>query len=152
MTKTETCWPADPKKIGDEFGVWTETRKKLGLGSHRGLDFAVKAGTHLKSVGNGRVLQSVWSDELGWQLEIKVRVKVNGKNGTRVFSYCHLAHKPDIKPGTKVSVGEVICISGNSGRASTGDHLHLMAGRSKGLAHAAVEDPRPLIEATLIEA
>lgn len=135
--------PADPKKISDTFGTHSALRKSLGLGPHRGLDYALKSGTPLKSVGTGRILGYYWSDILGHVLEIRVGTPL----GVRVFAYCHLLEEPKVKAGDVVRQGDVICKSGNSGSASSGPHLHLMAGKKGRLAISTVEDPKKVIEA-----
>lgn len=128
--------PVDPKHITDTFGTLSEQRKKLGLGAHRGVDYAVKKGTPLKAVGNGRIVKVYHSQILGWTIELRCFVTATK---TRVFSYSHL-DRADIVEGSKVKQGDVIAFSGNSG-VSTGDHLHFMCGKTTKLAVNAVENP-----------
>lgn len=153
MTTTivTTAWPADPKKIGDRFGVMTELRKKLGLGAHRGLDFAVKAGTPLKAVGTGRVTNKGQGKGLGFWLEIRVAVWNEAKKQREVvyFEYDHLLELPPIEIGAAIKAGDVICKSGNTGSYTSGDHLHIMAGYKPGLATSPTIDPEPLIKGAL---
>lgn len=150
MTATiQTYWVADYKKLGDRFGVVTDLRKKLGLGPHRGIDFALPAGTPLKAVGNGTVVLNAWSDGLGHQLEIRAYAIVDGKPVIKIFGYYHLNEAPALKVGDKVKGGEVICHSGNSGSYTSGAHLHFMAGNKVGLATNPVEDPIPLIKSAI---
>ncbi len=146
MPTVQTYFPADFKKVGARFGEHSETRKSLGLGPHRGLDFTVKSGTPLVAIGNGSVVFNGWSDILGHQLEIRCFVVVDGKKVAKVFNYSHLAEAPKLQVGDKVKGGEFICTSGNSGSASSGPHLHLMAGNKPRLAVNPVEDPLPLIK------
>ena len=150
MTIIQTAYPADPKKIGDKFGVVTPLRKKLGLGPHRGIDFSVAKGTPLKAVGYGRVVLNTWSDGLGHRLEIRVRVlDAKGNRVSKVFSYDHLDAKPDLAIGDPVKPGQVIARSGNSGSFTSGPHLHMMCGNKENLATNPTEDPLPYIERTL---
>lgn len=146
MPIVQTYWPADHKKIGARFGELSETRKSLGLGPHRGLDFTVPTGTPLKAIGNGSVVFVGESKVLGYRLEIRCFVVKNGKRVAKVFSYDHLKELPKLKVGDRVKGGEVICLSGNSGSASSGPHLHLMAGDKPNLAVNPTEDPLPLIK------
>lgn len=146
MTTVQTFFPAPVKSIGAKFGELSETRRRLGLGPHRGLDFSVRSGTPLRAIGDGSVVFNGWSSVLGHQLEIRCFVIVKGKRVAKVFNYSHLLEAPDLKVGDKVKGGEVICISGNSGSASSGPHLHLMAGNNPRLAVNPVEDPLPLIK------
>ena len=149
MPVVQTYWPADYKKVGARFGEHSETRKSLGLGPHRGLDFKVPTGTPLKAIGNGTVVLVGESKVLGHRLEIRCFVIQDGKRVTKVFSYDHLDKKPTLKVGDKVKGGEVICTSGNSGSASSGPHLHLMAGDKVNLAVNPTEDPLPLIKSAI---
>lgn len=150
MATIQTYWPADHKKLGDRFGVVTDLRKKLGLGPHRGIDFALPAGTPLKAVGKGTVVLNAWSDGLGHQLEIRAyAIGEDGKAKPYIFGYYHLNAAPALKVGDKVEGGEVICHSGNSGKFTSGAHLHFMAGTKPGLATNPVIDPIPLIKSAV---
>lgn len=150
-TIVTTAWPADPKKIGDRFGIVTELRKKLGLGAHRGLDFAVPAGTPLKAVGTGRVTDKGEGKGLGFWLEIRVAVWNPDKKAREVvyFEYDHLKELPAIEIGAAIKAGDVICHSGNTGSFTSGAHLHIMAGYKPGLAKSPTIDPEPLIKGAL---
>jgi murein DD-endopeptidase len=145
----QTFWPADFKKVGARFGELSETRKKLGLGPHRGLDFTLPVGTPLKAIGNGSVVLVGESEVLGYRLEVRCFVVEDGKRVAKVFSYDHLKEPPKLKVGDKVKGGEVICLSGNSGSASSGPHLHLMAGDKVNLAVNPTQDPLPLIKSAI---
>lgn len=151
MPIIQTYWPADHKKLGDRFGVVTPLRKKLGLGAHRGIDFALPAGTPLVAVGNGTVVLNAWSNGLGHQLEIRCYAidPKDGKAKPFVFAYDHLREAPALKVGDKVKGGEVICYSGNSGAFTSGEHLHFMAGTKVGLATNTTIDPIPLIKSAI---
>lgn len=149
MATVQTYYPADPKLIGAKFGELSETRKKLGLGPHRGLDFKTKVGTPLKAIGNGTVVFVGESKVLGYRMEIRCWVIEDGKRVTKIFSYDHLKEPTKLKVGDRVQGGEVICISGNSGSASSGPHLHMMAGDKVNLAVNPTQDPLPLIQATI---
>lgn len=147
----QTFHPAKPTRISDKFGTHGETRKKLGLGPHRGLDYSVQAGTPLIAIGTGRVKNIGETSVLGYFIEISAPVIVNGKQDVKIFGYYHLRddQSKTHKIGDPVKGGEVLCYSGNTGSASSGPHLHLMAGDKIGLATNPVEDPLKLIEATL---
>lgn len=147
MPVVQTYWPADHKKLGARFGELSETRKRLGLGPHRGLDWVLPVGTPLRAVGNGSVVFLGQSKILGFRVEIRCFVVEDGKRVTKIFSYDHLREIPkDMKVGDRVKGGEVICHSGNSGSASSGPHLHMMAGNKVNLAINPTEDPLPLIK------
>jgi murein DD-endopeptidase MepM/ murein hydrolase activator NlpD len=129
--------PVSPATISDTFGTHSELRKSLGLGPHRGVDYAVKRGTPLKAVGSGTIVGVYESKILGWVVELRTYASL-GK--LRIFAYCHL-DKAEVKVGQKVKQGDIIGKSGNSGSATSGAHLHFMCGRQEHLATSSVEDP-----------
>jgi murein DD-endopeptidase MepM/ murein hydrolase activator NlpD len=147
----QTFHPAKPSRISDKFGTHGETRKKLGLGPHRGLDYSVQSGTPLLAIGSGRVKNIGHTNVLGYFIEISAPVIVKGKLEVKIFGYYHLLEDQEQywKVGDAVKGGQVLCKSGNTGTATSGAHLHLMAGEKINLATNPVEDPLVLIEATL---
>jgi murein DD-endopeptidase MepM/ murein hydrolase activator NlpD len=147
----QTFHPAKVSRINDKFGTHTELRKKLGLGPHRGLDYSVQSGTPLLAIGSGRVKNIGETSVLGYFIEISAPVIVKGKLEVKIFGYYHLLEDQSKfwKVGDPVKGGEVLCKSGNTGSATSGAHLHLMAGDKINLATNPVEDPLALIEATL---
>jgi murein DD-endopeptidase MepM/ murein hydrolase activator NlpD len=147
----QTFHPAKPSRISDKFGTLGATRRKLGLGAHRGLDYSVQSGTPLLAIGSGRVKNIGHTNVLGYFIEISAPVIVKGKLEVKIFGYYHLLEDQEQfwKVGDPVKGGEVLCKSGNTGTATSGAHLHLMAGEKINLATNPVEDPLALIEATL---
>jgi len=147
----QTFHPAKPSRISDTFGTHSALRKKLGLGPHRGIDYAVQSGTPLLAIGSGRVKNIGETSVLGYFIEISAPVIVKGKLEVKIFGYYHLLEDQSKfwKVGDAVKGGQVLCKSGNTGSATSGAHLHLMAGDKINLATNAVEDPLALIEATL---
>jgi murein DD-endopeptidase MepM/ murein hydrolase activator NlpD len=133
---TTLMHPLSPATIVDTFGTHSELRKSLGLGPHRGVDYAVKRGTPLKAVGRGTIVGVYESKILGWVVELRTYATAEK---IRIFAYCHL-DKAEVKVGDKVKQGDIIGKSGNTGKSS-GPHLHLMCGKSEHLATSPVEDP-----------
>ena len=82
---------------------------------HQGVDFAVPYGSEIKSTADGVVLSARWNRTYGQLIDVQ-----HGKN--LVTRYAHLS-KRLVKEGDRVCRGQVIGISGSSGR-STGPHLH----------------------------
>ncbi len=82
---------------------------------HYGQDFAVNTGTKVYSPADGKVKYAGNQGGYG-----KV-VKIDHGNGFRTI-YAHLAHLK-VKRGQELKRGELIAISGNTGR-SAGPHLH----------------------------
>jgi len=147
----QTFHPAKPSRISDTYGTHSPLRKKLGLGAHRGIDYAVQSGTPLLAIGTGRVKNIGETKVLGYFIEISAPVVVKGKVEVKIFGYYHLLEdqSKSWKVGDPVKGGQVLCKSGNTGSATSGAHLHLMAGDKIGLATGKVEDPLALIESCL---
>jgi murein DD-endopeptidase MepM/ murein hydrolase activator NlpD len=103
--------PIKNGKITTPFGKKGSNWSK---GFHTGVDFAVKSGTEVLAVANGKIEPANWGKSYGIQAIQKVE-------GGWVI-YAHLS-KLDVKPGDKVVKGQRIGLSGNTGN-STGPHLH----------------------------
>jgi murein DD-endopeptidase MepM/ murein hydrolase activator NlpD len=147
----QTWHPAKATRITDHFGTHSAVRKSLGLGPHRGLDYSVAEGTDLLAIGSGRVKNIGHTNVLGYFIEISCPVIIAGKQIVKIFGYYHLKddQSKTHKIGDAVVGGQILCKSGNTGTASSGPHLHLMAGDVIDLATHPVEDPLPLIESAL---
>ncbi|MGQ7244855.1 peptidoglycan DD-metalloendopeptidase family protein [Salinicola sp. V024] len=83
---------------------------------HRGTDFAVTTGTSIQSPANGRVVKSAYQANGAGNY-----VVIRHDNGYKT-RYMHLS-KRLVSEGERVSRGQKIALSGNTGR-STGPHLH----------------------------
>jgi murein DD-endopeptidase MepM/ murein hydrolase activator NlpD len=99
-------------------GKITTKYKKLGKmwskGYHTGVDYAVKSGTEILAVADGKIEPANWGKSYGIQAVQKV-------DGGWVI-YAHLS-KLEVKSGDKVVKGQKIGLSGNTGNSS-GPHLH----------------------------
>lgn len=84
-------------------------------GYHDGVDIAVPTGTGLAALTDGIV---VYAGDAGGD---GLRVGIKAPNG-RVYYYGHLSAL-DVRVGDRVSRGQVVARSGNTGR-STGPHVH----------------------------
>ncbi len=82
---------------------------------HVALDFGVPVGTNIRSTIAGRVTYAGWNNEGYGNLVIV-------DNGAYKTYYAHLSSIP-VKVGQKVSDGDIVGLSGNTGN-STGPHLH----------------------------
>jgi murein DD-endopeptidase MepM/ murein hydrolase activator NlpD len=119
-------WPlADPGYI---------TRGQLGAGdnAHSGIDIAVPMGTPVRVAGAGSVVEAARDQEYG----LFVLVRHDGGYQTR---YAHLS-RILVTVGKTLSPGEVIGLSGNSGRSSA-PHLHFEITQ-----RGASIDPRTLLQ------
>ncbi|MDT8435749.1 MAG: M23 family metallopeptidase [Gemmatimonadota bacterium] len=101
-----------------ESGFVTRTFGDSAAGAtlHRGLDIAVPSGSYIRASGAGRVV------EAGEDREYGRFVRLEHGDGVRSL-YAH-ASWVLVAPGDEVEAGDVIALSGNTGR-STAPHLHL---------------------------
>ena len=87
-----------------------------GFGTqHPGIDFAAKTGTEIKATADGRVILVAWDDIYGRL------VALDHENG--YTSYYGHNSKILVNLGDAVRRGQVIALSGNTGRSSA-PHLH----------------------------
>lgn len=106
-------WPVDSVVHGmvtRGFSVAGE-----GLRPHPGIDVAVPRGTPIRAAGGGTVA------EAGFHPEYGLFVLVDHPDGYRTM-YGH-ASRLLVLPGGRVDAGQVIALSGSTGR-STAPHLH----------------------------
>lgn len=107
--------PCPGARITSPFGERIDPINGKRAG-HGGVDFGVAVGTELRAVGSGVVreaLQNAGGD--GTFLRVTL-------DDGRDFSFSHLSRLL-VGRGDRVEAGQVIALSGNSGR-STGPHLH----------------------------
>lgn len=106
---------ADNKKMRNPFAS--------PLRFHSGIDYAVDIGSPVKASERGRVVRAAWHEALG-ELVI-IDHAPNARKGTKYIytMYAHLS-KFGVTLGADVKKGQEIGSSGNTGRRSTGAHLH----------------------------
>jgi len=90
---------------------------------HHGVDVALPVGTELRSPADGTVVHLGNSSSGGFTLIVR-------HEGDIHTVYYHLQKPSERRRGEKVSTGEVIAHSGNTG-ASTGPHLHFEVRNSR---------------------
>ena len=83
---------------------------------HMGLDYVLKEGTPVYATAGGFVVFSGYTIEDGYTIIIN-----HSDNYMSVYKHCSSLIK---KQREKVEQGELIAMSGNSGRETTGPHLH----------------------------
>ena len=105
-------WPLDSLVHG---GVTRGFSAEGGVGSHTGVDVAVPRGTPIRAAGGGTVAQAGFDPEYG------LYVLMDHPDGYRT-RYGHMSRLL-VSAGSRVDAGEVIALSGNTGR-STAPHLH----------------------------
>ena len=104
-----------PIKDGKITCAYKKVGKMWSKGYHTGCDFAVPTGTNVLAVADGKVANANWGQAYGTQI-------VEALEDGTFFIYAHLS-KSLVKPGDKISKGQVIGKSGNTGNSS-GAHLH----------------------------
>ncbi len=108
------CSPM-PNRVSSEYGY--RIHPTLGYKKfHNGIDLPVPNGTRLNALGDG-VVTAVGYESGGGRY-----IKVKYANGYESF-YCHLKSY-SVKKGQKVSAGQEIARSDNTGQWTTGAHLH----------------------------
>ncbi len=117
--EVSTVWPTTGY-ISDEFGTHDQTRVRLGLGAHTGIDIANERGeigTPVTTFMMGKVLRIDDKDDSS----CGINVLIDHGNGVTSL-YCHLSGTAT-KPQSDVIPGDVIGYMGSTG-TSTGSHLH----------------------------
>lgn len=116
--ETGALWWVPGGRISQAYG---NERAGYEFGYHDGIDIAVPVGTEVAALTDGIVVYAGDSGADGVRVGIKM---ANGK----VYYYGHLA-QANVKVGDRVSRGQVVAQSGNTGR-STGPHVHFELDRS----------------------
>ncbi|HTU43764.1 MAG TPA: M23 family metallopeptidase [Bryobacteraceae bacterium] len=108
-----SLWPVDGA-LSSGFGGRTDPFSGEGT-FHTGVDLEAAVGTPVHVTADGVVTSAAWSGAYG------KRVVVDHGNGIETY-YAHLSEFRVI-PGEEVHRGQVIALSGGTGRA-TGPHIH----------------------------
>lgn len=107
--------PLKELKVNSPFGIRKDPLNRKKSRMHNGID--LKA--HFEDVYSmlpGKVVRVGYSNSGGYYVTVS--------HGACVCSYLHLS-KIKVREGQHVSAGQTIAISGNSGKRTTGAHLHL---------------------------
>lgn len=105
-------WPTEDRRISSKFGYRTLFGK---LEFHNGIDIVVWYGSKVMATQDGVVTFSGWQPGYGWVIEIEHPLGF-------ATTYGHNS-KLLAKVGEEVRAGDLIALSGSSGR-STGPHVH----------------------------
>jgi murein DD-endopeptidase MepM/ murein hydrolase activator NlpD len=92
------------------------TGKQDIVGGHYGVDIVAKPNARISSALDGTVIFSDWTMEAGYVIVLQHDQNI-------VTSYKHNSELLK-RQGEKVKAGEVIAIMGNTGKETTGPHLH----------------------------
>lgn len=124
MTTTDTtevkppmmvALPLEEIKINSPFGMRRDPMNRRKSRMHNGLDLKAKY-EDVYSMFPGTVTAVSYSSSGGYYVTVDY--------GVCVCSFLHLS-KIEVKNGQRVSAGQKIAVSGNTGKRTTGPHLHL---------------------------
>ena len=124
--------------------ITTPYKKKGKMWSkvyHTGIDFAVPVGTNIIAVADGVIANANWGKSYG--VQIVQEVVQNDKKSWVI--YAHLS-KSLVKAGDKVTKGQHIGESGNTGNSS-GPHLHFENRNNIRWSAGQDLDPKAILEA-----
>lgn len=117
MRKAFLSAPVDFVRISSGFDTHRKHPVLNRIRAHKGVDYAARTGTPVKSAGDGEVVFRGRKGGYGQVIIVK-----HGEHYETL--YAHLANfKKGLKPGAQVRQGEVIGYVGQTGLA-TGPHLH----------------------------
>ena len=137
--------PVDFSRISSGFSTGRKHPILNLIRAHKGIDYAAPSGTPVRAAGDGRITFRGQKGGYGNVLEIR-------HAGEIVTRYGHLSRfGASVRPGDRVSQGEIIGYVGMSGLA-TGPHLHfefLVRGQARNPATAPQAAPAVSIEAAL---
>lgn len=91
----------------------------MGFNGHNGVDFALPIGTKLIAINNG-IISTAISQKNGYGNHVRLHCSQEDVNYEIIYGHCS---KFLVKQGEKVTKGQAIAESGNSG-FSSGPHLH----------------------------
>lgn len=119
-------WPAPGVSvITSRFGATEASRMKLHEGDpnytgHKGLDIGCPTGSTIVAAEDGVVIFAGWTDGSG--NKVKIQHDSGWCNGMST-GYLHLSSY-SVAAGQRVNKGQPIAKSGNTGKFTTGPHLH----------------------------
>jgi murein DD-endopeptidase MepM/ murein hydrolase activator NlpD len=114
-------WPLANIVVTSFFGTRNDPFGP-GRNVHKGVDFAAKVGTQVRSIAGGTIVRA---QSMGSYGNIVIIDHGNGLSSR----YAHL-NRIAVRSGNRVKAGAVIATSGKTGRV-TGPHLHLEVYRNK---------------------
>ena len=106
-----------PFLVSQKWNENPEYYNKIGMKGHNGWDFSVPEGTKVFAVHDG----TVWFS--GVDGTMSNTILIDTIDGTLRTAYAHLSILK-VNNGDKVKKGQLIALSGNTGRYTSGPHLH----------------------------
>lgn len=115
-------WPLDSVYVTQQFGKTADSKRLYASGSHSGTDFRASVGTPVKAMAEGTIKAVGDTDTTCAGASFGKWILIDYNNGLS-SAYGHMSLiKATV--GQKVSRGEVVGYSGNTGH-TTGPHLHV---------------------------
>ena len=112
------CYPLNlPFHVSQKWGENPAFYNTIGLKAHNGWDFACPTGTPVYATHDG-VIQFAGIDST-----MSLTIGIDSTDGTFRTLNCHLSELK-VKYGQNVKRGDLIALSGNTGRYTSGPHLH----------------------------
>ena len=116
------AYPLRTLHVTSPFGIRKDPMNRRRKRMHSGLDLQARY-DNVYTMLPGQVTAARYSENGGYYVSID--------HGICVCSYLHLS-KMMVKKGQRVYTGQLIAISGNSGKRTTGPHLHISCRWSDG--------------------
>ena len=107
--------PLKEIKVNSPFGMRRDPMNKKKSRMHNGLDLKARF-ENVYSMFPGTVIAASYSSSGGYYVTVDY--------GVCTCSFLHLS-KIEVSKGQRVSAGQKIGVSGNTGKRTTGPHLHL---------------------------
>lgn len=115
-------WPLDDVYVTQLFGKTSASKRLYASGSHSGVDFRATVGTPVRAMADGVVKGAGDTDATCPGASFGKWVFIEYNNGlSSTFGHLSLVKAYE---GQKVSRGDVVAYSGNTGH-TTGPHLHV---------------------------
>lgn len=128
MDKFQLYYPCKPFGLNQGFGQnLNGFYKELGMKGHNGWDLLAPDGKEVRATHAGVVIATGYDGSGGLSVELRT-LKTFDYNGTPVYFrtiYYHLkAGSVCVNPDQIVQVGDLLARADNTGKYTTGSHLH----------------------------
>lgn len=148
MTKLYTNQSHEPEESNNDFeALFNRSRETETFGEyqysdfdgkHYGIDYDLPEDTPVKAVTDG-VVTRTFNNKLGGKV-----IQIQEDNGRYHQWYMHL-NTFKVAKGERVSAGDTIALSGNTGEQTTGSHLHFQRMKD-GVGNQFAIDPKSFID------
>ena len=126
--KIELFKPTKPWILTQEWGVYSDFYKPFGFTRHNGVDTKIVDRVTLVKAPFDCFVYKIGFQPEGGGLFVRLISKngyifPDGKVGRVLVDFLHL-HQVLVTPGQNLNVGDDVAVCDNTGKASTGPHLH----------------------------